>query len=1107
MKKMTQKAHNFTSAQLEAIHSDKKLIVVSAGAGSGKTSVLTERYVELLKKRLQEGGSPNNIIALTYTEKAANEMRERILQRFHNDRGLRSEILSAPIGTIHSFCSNLVHKFSFYLGIDPKYRVLDTAEANEIKEKALKKAIISAGRNDKEGAKVFDFVTKLEQDKVTTWLYEAYEDAIKMGITPADMKLMMPLPDEKTAQLKDDFLRIIFEEFDSDIWTAKAAEKTKEVVRVVRESDLLRLSNEETVELLKSLPEIMKGMQTRGEAKELKERMDIARKELIGACIDQITFSDLCVAHKILLAYHNEYTKLKGEIAAIDYNDMLFFARELLTNFEEVREYIAATHTHILVDESQDLSPLQHKIVEELSYGLPIFFVGDIKQAIFRFQGSDIKCMQRLESTAKESEEGSRISLMDNFRSQSSVLCGINGFFSHLWERCEDAAKDGFIYEPLIAGKGEDEEKKCSTEIYFLSKKDEFTPESEAGFIAKKILELKNEEGYSFGDIMLILPKLTKVKMFEDALNSAAIPYSITGRKGFYLQQEILILSYLLAFIVNPFDDLAVVSLLMSEYIGCSPSELWHIKRGNRRCSIYERLQRIENIENISEKTRQNIVKLLEFTHDIQNRHHLDLPQVIDILTTDIRVKIAKSLGILGRQNLIKIARKAEIAHAKMNMDIYGFLSFLESQRHANDKEPFAATSGADDNDKVRITSIHSSKGLESKVVFFGFTGSKHNDYINKFIVSADGDLAYMGDDPDKYSSLNFEKLKTMEEAILKFERERLMYVAMTRAKERLIISGARGSKSQNDYLNDISMHLTGTKDGALSLDSEISFYGNTLKIMSLDEIKAVLDADFTNNENFSMSLERKEIDKEKYTNIVDTVDTRLKIEDIEKFERIGVSNLLKLHECPQCYYLSTNYAVNEEKREEELPEFNENLALGTHFHAFMERANLNEDLTGEQFSAYAKQYELEDVLREKLKKRLTEFSLKPIFDEILAADRVYRELKFVYRFQKMEISGCMDMLLEKNGKLKIIDYKLGKKSKNHELQILLYSLSVENIFGGEILYLNDEGITTEKVIATMENLGEVQNIILEAQKCILTEDFPAKECNLCKYCKKCDLF
>ena len=1112
---MTQKAHNFTDAQTRAIDIRKKLIVVSAGAGSGKTSVLTARYIKLLEELLaREKGGPNNIITLTYTEKAANEMRERILSndKFRADRELRSKIFSAPIGTIHSFCSALLRKFAFNLGLDPTLRVVDQAEASDIKAKAARGAVISALKKGDDALQIFDFITDMGQDNVIKALHEAYESGIRKGITPEDMEISNPLSDEEIARLKKEFLNIVLEEFDPEVLKGVTKTAVQNIQNMTKASTLLNLSDEDTIFFLKSLHTLI-GKVQEGAAKELKAQMDHLRRTLIGACMDRQSIGELRAFHVLLKSYHKEYKQNKGKLGVIDYDDMLFLALEVLKR-EEVREYIHATHSYVLVDESQDLSPLQHKIIENLSQGLPLFFVGDIKQSIYRFQGSDIKCMQDLENRAKNDEDnGERISLMDNFRSHRDILDPINIFFNKLWGE----EKNGFIYEPLKAGREDDESSNIAVELFYLNSKDEFTSEDEPKLVAKQIAKLAREEGFSWGDIMLILPKMTTVSSFEDELKLHNIPFITVGQRGFYSRKEILTLTYLLSVIVNPYDDLAFCALLLSEYIGCKKSSLWHIRRGNE--SVYDRVRRIENIEYISSEERESIIRARELIEHIQNTPSLSLAQVIDILTTELCVKYAGHDGILARQNLIKIAEKAKAMSCTQNKDIYAFLAFLKSQQEAiKDDERFAGVSQAD-NDKVRITSIHRSKGLESKAVVFALTGDTANPDRNRFFVSSIGELAYKcfeSSDDTVLSAMttkgvgpyfNYQKIKDSESRMLEAERERLMYVAMTRAKEKLIISGFRKNKGES-YINKIIDTLCDTKDGVITVDSLIYCCDNKLKIVSREEISALL-AEGADTSQEGKSADKMEFNLAEYTDFLREIETPLELEMPKTFERIGVNKLLELNKCPRYYYLN-EYMTNpleSEEREKRGAERSGNLALGNSFHDFIQHADFKQDLTGAQFNEYVKAAQVPSQVAENLKKRLISFSNAPIFAEIISAKGVYRELAFLYREGEMEIAGRIDMLLDFGDRLKVIDYKLGKISEKNEEQVQIYLQAVEGTTEGELLYIGEEGVESIKVTPNAKSMDYIKEMVAEATMCIREENFPAKKCELCEYCKKCELF
>ncbi|MGQ9897624.1 MAG: UvrD-helicase domain-containing protein [Acidobacteriota bacterium] len=638
---------NFTPAQQNAIKELNCPLVVTAGPGAGKTRVLTERFLYLLE---QSGVSVENIVAITFTNKAANEMRERIRQRIDEqieaNKGKASELHwrqhkrqleAAAIGTIHGFCSRLLHEFPLAARIDPTFTTLDEYTAALMLDQAAQQAV--TGAIDQGDRLVAELVVAYGRATLVTELKQVFSQLRSLGI-PLDAAQRITADNT----LKSDAYTYCWQavgqrvrELQNAVAEGKRAKKSGSTMQAAE--NFLAVWREETNSLqaspsLERLPTFLDALarlrqalpDARGNLGEAVEPLQklLGTRSKGGGKLEAIYF-DICareyqeVVFKVLRRIASLYTEAKNKVAALDFEDLQLRAHELL-QAQGIRQRVRDRYRHFLVDEFQDTNHLQRKLLDALGLetftagsggNQTFFFVGDRKQSIYAFRGAEVEVFD--ETVEKVTEKGGRHLRLDvNFRSDPRLINFFNALFSrimvapnesHLEPPSAVLRQSGFVaHEPSTAHRQAlDTDRPAVVFLCTEALKDEKKPaldeslrDIEAERLARYVQELvekqvplvqTNQTKHSntaqptprpptYRDIAFLFGALTNVKTYEHALRQAGVPCYVVAGHGFYERPEVSDLLNLLAFLDNRADDLALAGVLRSPLFGLSDEML-----------------------------------------------------------------------------------------------------------------------------------------------------------------------------------------------------------------------------------------------------------------------------------------------------------------------------------------------------------------------------------------------------------------------------------------------------------------------------------------------------------------------------------------------------
>lgn len=1191
--------------QQQAVSTRVPTVLVSAGAGSGKTRVLTQRYLDLLNKGLRnernenEKVSVNQILTLTFTRKAAQEMRERIARELEAQGKVheRRELTRAPIGTIHSFCERVLREHALEAGIDPNFRLLDDAEARTLQEKVLDATFegIWTGLRLQDEA-LGHLLLEYPHNDLRTALLDIYGKACTQGISISDIT---PSPEADMAGARVQLVTAV-EDLLALPGTGKWSQAIEEAKNAYAElSTLLDFSQHEfTWDLYYRAQELQSTLTPaggpKGAAKPARDAIKAAMACWLGACIDQCATPYLRAFLTLLRHFDQVYRAAKDEQGLLDFSDLLLISHALL---DPAAEGGALTYFHkrfrqVMVDEFQDTNPLQYRIIRAFQGDGHLFMVGDVKQAIYRFIGSDVRVFlaqeQRITGLARE--EGQRIAMADNYRSRSEVLGVLNAVFDRLWPADAINERGGFLFEPLNAGQEFTPKDIPSVELALMSADDDGVAElrdREAAWIARRILQLtghldeaplaiKDEKAdslctrpASFKDIILLFRASTDIPRYEDALRQAGVPFYVVSGRGFYQTREVQDIVHMLRVLDNPLDDFALAVVLRSPLVGVADDTLYWLSRDwsewkpgesypayvrsepqYGRC--WENMARAAELP-ISEDDRCALARFQETVLALQAALPAGQPlDLIDMLLarTNYAVSLLASDG--GDQRYANIQKLREVAadfQARGIFDLSDFQRYLTQLGTLAPREA-SAPIDVEASQVVRLMTIHAAKGLEAPIVFLADCGREPTNSFLRFQLTPAGLTCQVPTPEDDWaSSATYAAAKQQVIAEEQREAERLLYVALTRAREHLICSGAvkfSGSPKTTHYAGLLCNLLELQAQGDDDIDLPLTYGDNSYQVRiwsqaSLNATETLQPPPQTPTlwethqqailagEALPVLTRAEEV--EQFTRVVARLQ-QLPEKRREGPLRVGVNRAICFAKCPRQYWFryqlhsDAGSVSNSMAPVSEMPADMEDddrarmdgTAFGQLLHGVLQRVEFNDTLLTQAEDIVALVAGEQGVPagaedHAHLRACLQRLMAMPFYAELTRASVISRELRFLMLDGGIYVPGIIDVLACTDDRWWILDYKTGRPSADHQRQVAIYALGVQHALGVTpqrvcVAYLdsdNQRGFRDEPV--TTELFDDARRLIREAGEGILRDDYhpqPGRHCEFCPHIAAC---
>ena len=743
-------------------------VFVSAGAGTGKTTVLVERFIEAVCER---GLDLESLLVITYTDRAAAELGGRIRSRLDElgRHDLARGLDGAWISTIHGFCLRLLKAHPFAAGLDPRFRVLDDSQGRVIRGEAFELALTEfCATEQPERLQLLATYGAAGLRRMLTSVYETLRSAgrelqLELGVRRGIESRLAELVEAAQALVAD--------------------AGTTEAARAAATQALALADEAQLPERLLDL----RGLRARGERAAAYEE---ARKAVEQAALDELALRDRTLLQELLHRFGDAYAAAKNRESALDFEDLQLRARDLLRDDRALREREQLRFRATMVDEFQDTNRLQCELVDLLSApDTERFFVGDEFQSIYGFRHADVEVFRERRGAAE-----TLLPLTRNYRSRPEVLRVVNHLF---------ATAFGDDFQPLAAS-GEFPDPVFGIPVELLvTDKSAFAGSglhwrrAEARHVARRVRELVDTGAATAGEIVLLFAAGTDAEWYEEELRALGLPtYRATGRGYFGQQQVVDLLSYL-RLLHNRYDDEALVSVLASPFVGVSNDALLLLRRAAGRRPIFTGLERSVPTDLTNEDERLLRAFRQRYDRLVEASARLSLERLCERVVADHDYDLAVLAHPDGRRryaNLRKLARLARSYEELRGPDVEGFVRFVAEQDAvgAAERDAVAEEEGAD---AVRLLTIHGAKGLEFKVVVVADAGrDRAVPSADEILCLADGRFGFRVADPitgKRHAAFEYadvtEARKREEEA----ERLRLYYVAMTRAIDRLIVSGS----------------------------------------------------------------------------------------------------------------------------------------------------------------------------------------------------------------------------------------------------------------------------------------------------------------------------
>ncbi len=1071
---------NFTDAQRQAIDRNGNLIV-SAAAGAGKTSVLSERVFRLVS----EGMSVERMLILTFTRAAAGEMKARITRRLMKaaqEDGARAAyyreqaalVPNANISTIDAFCSKIVFRHFFRVGLTPSCKTLDETEAEVLRAKTRGDVLDDFAANDADAYRTLIMAFGSEPA-----LIEAMQSAERFLCAQPD-------PDGWLAQANADLddPKALKRQLSFTLETDRAALE-RHLIELDRQAALLPPACEKVLSLVSQLLVHGRGalLQTDRDAyrdalsgllsvtgslswpkdfsPEDKAGVADAKSDLLKLAKEQaercaVPFDEwlrreaeaapvLSAFYALMRRYLDAFAAAKRAENALDFSDLEHMTIEILKDDEIAAEY-RARFSAVIVDEYQDSNRVQETILNRIAPKDAFFFVGDVKQSIYRFRMAEPELF--LEKCRDfHGDAGTRIDLGHNFRSGKAVIDAVNTVFETIMQE-SIAEIDYDARARLLQGAADAPDGKA--ELHLFSR--EADPddgegledaEAEARFAAQTILSRMREPVYDGGktrpcrydDFAVLLRSKKYARVWTQTLSQMGVPCYAQMEGGYFDAIEVKLVMCLLSVLDNRRQDIPLVAVLRSPLFGWSDDDLIRVRMHDRRAALLDCLLALRS----DDKAVDAFLSTVERWQALSRR--LPLGDLLETILDETHLREQMSVLTGGDQraaNLDALIAQARSFDAAGLSGIHGFLRFMDNAKETQ-RLGAAATVTAN---VVRIMTVHASKGLEFPFVFFGALGTRFNRQDESKPLVTDARLGVGLRYADRFgvrheTAARTNVIRAISDASWA-EELRVLYVGMTRAKQELYLLGSLSHaearlaslpeptplsiRKCSDSLRLLMLSLNGHITPVLHKKSEFS---EPSAPEAADGIPKPTDA------------EREALDRRfawRYpVPVRNAIPEKTSVTSLEQAQTPAFDEPA----------FETGYDV---------------LLAGSAVHRVLERMPLHDAAAR---TAYLNG---EHALSPFHRKAIEHFAASPLFARMCAASRVEREWSFVCPFPARELvdadsdepillQGVIDACFVEDGAWVLLDYKTDRVegdpavyAQKHVRQVALYAKVLEHM-------------------------------------------------------------
>ena len=1170
---------DWTKEQSDAIYKKGSNILVAAAAGSGKTAVLVERIIQ---KILHDGVDIDKLLVVTFTNAAASEMRERVLEAIYkkldeepDNENLQKQIIllgKSNICTIHSFCLDVIKNNFFEIDLSANFRIAAEEEVELLKQEVIEDVF----------EKLYESEDEEFEKLVNTYTEYRGDEALK-EIVLNIYKFMQssPFPNEWLSEKVNMFEKKDGQtDFSESVWGKILLDNLKEeLLDAINGLKLVKTKLERYVELEKWALTVgsdidgLKGLYDSAEKswdaaylyKEnlkfktwpsdkkvvhgAKDEAQDSRKTIkdkimkhVGSILtydSESAFNDIYAMKEILdklklviLEFDKAFKAKKKERNIIDFNDIEHYALKILVKKDEngnciptdVAKKYQEKFEEIAIDEYQDSNQVQEYILNVVSRSNNIFMVGDVKQSIYKFrQACPELFLSKYDkySLGEANEDGLKIQLFKNFRSRKNVLDVTNIVFENIMSKTlgdidyneNEYLNLGASYEDVENGVGtaelniidlkeddtisawigeEDDEERLDEELKALEKE-----EIEASYVAQRIEQLINNKyqvkdkklGFrdiTYKDIVILLRSTSKsAPIFEKELLKRNIPVFSDSSNEYLDTIEIQTITNLLKVLDNPVDDISLVAVLRSEIGKFTDNEIVEIRLAKRDGSFYDSL--IASKDSFDGDLKEKVENFISKLNNWQNESdYLSLAELIWKIYVDTGFYNYVGLmpnGSLRQANLKMLFERAKEYEKTSFKGLFNFIRFVEKLKSGSSDMSAAKIIGENEN-VVRIMSIHKSKGLEFPVVFLSCTSKRVNlqDLNSNLLLHQEYGIGPQYINYERmieYSTAAKDALKIISKEETISEEMRVLYVALTRAKEKLIITGTSKDyeKEKTKRLELLNIYNQSNKINPILLKKYITYLDwmllvinsngikddliklnvlNKKDIISTDEEKEIEIKEF----NFEQEIENFNALEEEFGWVYkDKISTTLPIKStVSKVKEMTIQNETADFEAIQ------NKDVGIENIVPNFLDTDEHgitgARKGTIMHLFLQKLNIKEEYTLEKLESLREELIAKGLIKDEERKAVNLNKIMTFINSNFAKKlreclKIEKEKAFCIKLNANEIfekatneeilvQGIIDVYgIKENGELILADYKTDFVNEESEL-VLKYSKQLE---------------------------------------------------------------
>ncbi|MER3475120.1 MAG: hypothetical protein C4335_14115 [Armatimonadota bacterium] len=852
-----------------AVETDDRSIVVSAGAGSGKTQVLAERFEHLV---CQNKAGVEEILTITYTRKAAREMKERIVRLL--ERAGKSEaswlVENAYISTIDSLCTRLIRENPFESTLDPFFQQLSEHDAerqfyhafDRVVDRHSVQADSAIGRLLREafgrlrfGSDPHDALHTLRQD-----LYRAMETLRLFGWERAQLLEWAEEIDQQPESVVWQVVNLLRSGLVPGVKAAlrilPAGEPLADGLRrLQRALENLRLEGD-PVEVISSLRQAL--LVRQGEThtqhpvvaeclRRVQDWMTVLVPQQMRKEVEEAWRT--AAALRLLVEAWDEYQRVKASVNQCDFADVMSEAIRLLREHPNVRQRYRRKFKFIMVDEFQDANHLQMELIRLLSSGTNLFVVGDAQQSIYAFRHADVTLFRQMEHKAQESPERARlVQIGQNFRSRPEILRFIEAIYRVVWS----PSIGGDRYRPMHSARRFAPKEQPSVEFVLVppamgealwlslaeATAQHIQQTVQSGHL--RITAHGQEQGQPlrYRHIAILLRQTNEVPLFEEALARAGVPFYNTARRRYYVQPEVRDLVFALTVFDSPTDDIALAAALRSPMVGVSMDTLYACAREaqqlGKNSPLWLGVKRW--LDNGATGADADAVRaFVAMMERLQaQRASLDTARLLAAIVNETQYETRLLCRPDGKQRVANVRKLLQIATENREMPVPAFVEMV------NELERIALREGEaplleEMADVVRIYTVHSAKGLQFPVVYLPDVARPLYRRPQGRLVACIPSQRFIAQGFTKDSPL------PLASALWSGQREReeelrVWYVAMTRAIEYLVFvaPNAGGKLWWNLFLDALELPHSFPKDTVVPVGE-----GSAVQVRVVQEVGA----------------------------------------------------------------------------------------------------------------------------------------------------------------------------------------------------------------------------------------------------------------------------